>query len=354
MNLYITADKVGIQTGGGLVTSQEWQAMQELQQPCFLLDRDRLYLEDVREGDPWNWDHAAYNIIVRNQVRPKLAHFYAGTFSRTINYLKDLGCKITYTAAAHDIAVSNREHKQLGLPFNLPHLTVPELWERYVEGYKLADVLICPGTAPAETKKRYGCENRIEIIPHGTHIPDKITTPPADKFVVGYMGAIGADKGVRYLLEAWKQLDYQDSVLVLAGKDSQHPFMNQMIQIFGKIGTTVQLGWVNNIADFYNNISLYVQPSATEGFGIEVVEAMAHGRPVICSDAAGAADLVPELYRFPACSVETMAKKIDALRDICTIQRMGPAWWENWRHMMLPYEWSKIRERYTNLWSNLI
>jgi len=35
----------------------------------------------------------------------------------------------------------------------------------------------------------------IEIIPHGTDIPEE-TTPPSKEFTVGYLGAIGPDKGL--------------------------------------------------------------------------------------------------------------------------------------------------------------
>jgi len=40
------------------------------------------------------------------------------------------------------------------------------------------------------------------------------------------------------------------------------------------------LGFVENLVDFYKQISVYIQPSITEGFGITPLEAMAYGRPV--------------------------------------------------------------------------
>jgi len=174
--------------------------------------------------------------------------------------------------------------------------------------------------------------------------------PPPKRFTVGILGSLGADKAPHVLLQAWKKLGYKDATLMIGGKDSTSDWARHVLSTYG--GGNVRLtGWLANVSDLYDNISLLVVCSATEGFNCEAVECMAHGRPVICSDAAGAVDLVPTWYRFKAGNVDELASKIDQvrLRGGCTESPCYP----NWRGIAENCTWDKIRERYKTLWRAL-
>lgn len=352
--LYLTADRVGIQTGGGLVTSQEYSALQELGETR-LVSRDQIGQTDLSpgtytQGEPWIWDDVA-KFMFGNTI--KLAHCYAGTFSQSIRKLKDNGARITYTAAAHNIEKSKKAHEDLGLLFNLPHLTDPDLWKRYVEGYLLADVVICPSQHSAAIMRGYGCK-RVEVIPHGCEIPETVAPLPK-RFVVGYLGGVTPDKGLVYLLEAWKKLNYSDALLVIAGADSCSNLVKSMYLHRGG-GNVHFAGWVPNVADFYNSISVYCQPSITEGFGIEVLEAMSYGRPIICSDGAGAVDTVPSnsyghgAYKFRSGDVYELADRINDTKNFCDMAGRSIVC----REQAKKYQWSLIREQYKSLWRSLL
>jgi glycosyltransferase involved in cell wall biosynthesis len=365
--LYLTADQVGTETGGGLVTYEESMALTEFAGPLEteVWERNRLH----GGHDPWGWDLVAYDGVdhwslsgVGKGPFPTLCHIYSGSFSKTVASLKRNGCKVCYTIAAHDRKVSREEHEKLGIPFPYTHLTEEPLWKRYIEGYRLADVIVCPGSVPAKTVRDYGPEfkdKKIVIIPHGCHLPEKIAPLPK-RFTVGYLGSYGPDKGVRYLLEAWKKLAYKDATLLLGGKDSTSPFVLEMIRVFGG-GNIVRVGWVKNVSDFYNACSLYVQPSATEGFGIEVVETMAHARPVLCSDGAGACDLLPAMGVFRARDADALAIDINKMRKV--IQDKVYFDWDILgrfeygticRYIAERHTWSLIRERYKELWREIL
>lgn len=354
MNLYITADRIGIETGGGLVTYHESAALQEMG-ATEIIGREFIeqHMRDwnlfFNAYDPFSLDQGAFSFCVKDvRESPKLSHFYAGCFTDTVWDLKRRGCKITYTAAAHDINESRQEHEKLGIPYDYPHLTNPDLWSRYVAGYLAADVLICPSQHSANVMHGFGATNPIRIIPHGVDIPSCVSPLP-NKFTVGYLGAIGPDKGLIYLLQAWKQLNYKDAVLKIAGRDSNSQFMLNLVNQFG--GGNIWLsGWQNSLADFYGSLSLYVQPSVSEGFGIEVLEAMAHGRAVICSAGAGAVDVVqPHLVFEPRC-VDELARLIDFCRSGDELKISG----ETSRMKAQKYTWSKVRSMYQKVWEELL
>lgn len=353
--LYCTADKIGETSGGGLVTFNESEALKSLG-PCEVLGRKEFsstiqcYYKSGDEEEPWRWDNwLDYNGHVVLPKKTNLAHFYAGTFSKIIADLKEDGCKVTYTAAAHDVEISRREHERLGFAYNYPHLTDPKLWKRYLAGYAAADVLICPSKHSADVMRRFGCTNRIEVIPHGVNLPDEKEIKPIPKqFTVGYLGSYGPDKGVIYLLQAWKKLNYKDgSQLILAGRDSTSPFVRGLVGHYGG-GSIVLAGWQKDVADFYNSLSLYVQSSQTEGFGCEVLEAQAYNRPVLCSTGAGAIDTIPlPEFTFPAGDWKKLAERIKWAKECVrnTIQ---------WQENAARYTWDKIRQRYIAVWKELL
>ena len=348
-NLYITADQVGIQTGGGAVTFHESEAFKSFGYANVygyhqLLDFKALKMgSEGLPSDPWCWDDIMIYMMNRWESLPNLTHFYAGTFTDAVKILKaSPHRKVTYTAAAHSIEDSRKAHEELGVPFNYPHLTDPKLWEKYVGGYLQADRLIVPSTHSRDAMISFGADpSRIRIIPHGCVLPETVAPKPK-RFTVGYLGAIGPDKGLKYLLQAWKKLNYSDANLMLGGYHSTSDYATYLIQSFGG-GNIIRRGWVEEVSTFYNDISLYVQPSVTEGFGMEVLEAMAHGRAVLCSLGAGAVDLVPLSYRFKVGDVDELAEKIKAVKA-------GTASVVDWQEFAAPYSWDLIRQRYIDVW----
>jgi glycosyltransferase involved in cell wall biosynthesis len=279
----------------------------------------------------------------------KLAHCYAGCLTESIRFLKDHGYRVTYTSAAHDIEESKKEHDLITAPFPYPHLTDLTLWKQYVGGYLAADVLICPSFMSKRVLESYGAKN-VSVIPHGVDVPETFAPLPS-RFTVGYLGAVGLDKGLRYLYQAWKELAYTDATLVIGGALSNSHYVWGFWEHFGG-GNIRSLGWLDKVADFYNQISCYVQPSSTEGWGCEVLEAFAHGRLVICSEGAGAADVVRPAWRFPARDVETLKRIIDGAKSMGREELECQGKFE--RTESEYYTWDKIRARYVQLWKELM
>ncbi len=336
MILFITADRIGAETGGGLVTKNEYQALQELG-PVRVINptaqADPFLTEKSIEKEDWK----AY----------KLAHFYSGTFPNLVRTLKAAGVKISYTAAAHDLKESKKEFKSLGLNFDYPHLNNPVLWKEYLSSYKNADVVISPSNHSKKVMEDFGCTN-VKVVPHGCD-PLRSKDHPK-RFTVGYLGQTGPDKGLVYLLQAWAKLNYPEAILNIAGKTSTD--LIYAVRHFGK-GNVNLMGWVNSIEKFYNSCSVYVQPSITEGFGIEILEAMCCERPVIVSDGAGAADVVE------TCCGKVFAKRnVDELASHIDWYKKNPGQLKthgrNAYNISKNYSWEKVRAMYQKIWKELL
>lgn len=335
-NLYVTSDTIGNESGGGAVTYNELEALRQIGETDVINPK--------MTGDPFAADQDALNQYISKNKHYDLAHFYAGTFSKLIDKLKKDGTKVTYTCAAHDVKISKEEFEKLGMNFAFPHLTDPELFNQYLGGYRNADVVISPSTHSKKVLIEQGCKT-IEIIPHGHNLPKEIKDLPS-KFVVGSLGAIGPDKGLIYLIQAWAKLNYKDSTLIMAGRDT--PALLPLVRQVGG-GAINLIGWVKHTSDFYNRISCLCQPSASEGFGIEVLEAMAHGRPVVCSDGAGAADVATVVV--PRRDVDALANAIDNYKNNPDKLKSDGL---TSKEKTTSYTWDKIREQYVKLWMNIL
>lgn len=339
MLLYVTWDQIGSQTGGGQVTFNELEALKEI--------GETHVINPSMTTNPFDADKAALDQYLIEGKKYKLAHFYSSSYPSLVKQLKADGTKISYTVAAHNVQVSQREHAKLGLSFDHPHLTNPELWSRYLESYLLSDIVICPSYHSHDIMLNNRCK-KIIVIPHGISVyPSKIKD--VNNFSVGYLGAIGPDKGLIYLLEAWSQLNYPDSLLTIAGKNS-----TDLLPLVRQFKGNIHLaGFIDDLDNFYNSINLYVQPSATEGFGIEVLEAMSYGKAVVVTNSTGAADCVEShegMISASCCSLG-LADKINYYKEHSNVLRLHGM---NARVKAKNFTWDKIKYRYKKVWYELL
>jgi len=120
---------------------------------------------------------------------------------------------------------------------------------------------------------------------------------PVGAFVVGYVGRLVADKGLRELTKAWQNLRHTGHTmhLVIVGRFETHDplpegitriLMNEpSITLVGEVGDTVQV---------YRAIDLLVLPTYREGFPLVLLEAAAMGLPVVASSVTGCVDAVQD------------------------------------------------------------
>ena len=163
-----------------------------------------------------------------------------------------------------------------------------------------ADKIIVPSLAVKSDVEYFypQTKNKIRVIYHGydaqdfhriskteqEDIKEKFDLPA--NFIL-YIGRLEIKKNIPNLIAAYKLLENNDWPLVLAGRWGN--FGRKEIEALltpeykDKI---ILLGYVSqkNYSQLMAAASLFVFPSKFEGFGIPILEAMACGTPVLCSD----------------------------------------------------------------------
>ena len=117
-----------------------------------------------------------------------------------------------------------------------------------------------------------------------------------DRRVILFVGRLDAEKGIEYLIEAFKNLDTKDCLLVLVGKGNMEQRLRDMCCSADIEDRTRFVGFVEYLSLYlyYALADVFVLPSVTtdhfkEPWGLVVNEAMNQGVPVVATDAVGAA-----------------------------------------------------------------
>ena len=151
-------------------------------------------------------------------------------------------------------------------------------------------------------------ESMIELIPDGIEIPPELPSITRraetrarwgfgeDEFLVGHLGAFAREKGQEIALEAFRLLikPLPQARLLLAGEGPTLKDL-EITQTCKALGDRVRLcGAIENLAEFFPALDLFVMPSKSEGLGSSALLAMSYGLPVVASRVGGLPEIVEE------------------------------------------------------------
>ncbi len=169
--------------------------------------------------------------------------------------------------------------------------------------------------------------SRIRVVPHGVDVPNTRIEDDLRLPIILHLGAIQKRKNLVRLVEAFSQTP-PEWELHLAG--SMGYGSDEVLAAIDRSPHRARIrtpGYLSPAAleTAYQTASIFAFPSLDEGFGIPVLEAMAHGLPVVTSNRSA----LPEAAGGAACLVdpEDAGALGGALRELCE----GPGLRATWR-----------------------
>ena len=171
--------------------------------------------------------------------------------------------------------------------------------------------------------KNYG--RRTRFIPNGVNRPQlrsadwirKKFSLEKDDYIL-FLGRLVPEKGLRYLIEAFKQVKTDKKLVIAGGSSDTEDFVNELKEIGKDDPRIIFTGFVQGqmLDELYSNAYIYTLPSDLEGMPLSLLEAMSYGNCCLVSDIAECADVVEDkAVVFRKGSTEDLKEKLQWLCD---------------------------------------
>lgn len=205
---------------------------------------------------------------------------------------------------------------------------------------------------------------QVDLMPHAFVLPDSTLSRDTarknlnlehSQSVVLSVGRLETFKGHDVLLRAWPDFvkQYPNAHLWIIGNGSQLDYLQRQAIALG-VGESVHFAGHlsgDEVHHWMTAADLFVLPSRSEPFGIVLLEAMAHGLPVVASNVGGIPEVVPaqgDALLIPADDIEALKM---GMLDISS-KKLAPSD-ANRRHAM-QFEWSLQVVRFETIYNQLL
>lgn len=232
----------------------------------------------------------------------------------------------------------------------------PRIWSAVRER---AAVIVCPSQVVVEDCVRHGVEpSRLRVVPWGVAPP--ISSPERVREVraslrlperyVLWVGTLEPRKNLPRLVEAMEKVP--GVPLVVVGPTGWNLDGSDVLAPLG--GRAHRLGAVDEmtLSSLYAAASVFAFPSLVEGFGLPVLEALAHGTPVVTSAGTATAEVADGAARLvDPTDPSAIASGIEAAleRDAVTLDLV-----ERGRRRASELSWSAVARRYTAVFEEVV
>ncbi|MGH7429156.1 MAG: glycosyltransferase family 4 protein [Candidatus Methylomirabilaceae bacterium] len=219
---------------------------------------------------------------------------------------------------------ARRLARRMEIPFVFSYHTLYEHYAHYVpflsslaarfgeaRSYRFAneaDLVTVPTAGVRARLVAHGVGTPLEVIPTGVDPPAPSDEPKPglrrrlglseDDVILLYVGRLAKEKNLELLLRATRAAvhDAPHVSLALVGEGDEEGWLRQQADRLGLSARVRFVGAVPHqaVGDWYRAADLFVFPSVSETQGLVVLEAMAHGLPVLAIRSIGTSDFVED------------------------------------------------------------
>lgn len=228
-------------------------------------------------------------------------------------------------------------------------LWVDEYLQNTYDDCKYVDHFFVPSKVVYNSLKFCGVsDEKLITVPYGvgvdqfTYVQKKAGTGPL-KLI--FVGGVMYRKGVHHLLEVVSRYTESEVTLSLAGGYDPE---GEFYQKYKDVKNINFLGFVTRdvITRVFQESDAFVLPSLAEGLALVILEALATGTPVICTENSGGNDAIINYENGIVCKASDRESFNDALLWMMANRDKLPAMSAKAREVSLSYTWD---EYYKNM-----
>ena len=198
---------------------------------------------------------------------------------------------------------------------------------------------------------------RTSFIPNGVNKPDLIEPEEIkayglekDSYIL-YLGRLVPEKGIRYLITAFKNVKTDKKLVIAGGASDTDAFAEELKQLEKDDDRIIFTGFVQGrmLDELYSNAYIYTLPSDLEGMPLSLLEAMSYGNCCLVSDIEECASVVEErAVVFRKSDVNDLTAR---LQEMCDDAGMVSEYKKNASQFICDkYNWDNVVEETVKLY----
>lgn len=158
--------------------------------------------------------------------------------------------------------------------------------------YRHATGIIAQTSLAKDILEHFTGNKNIKVIPNPVKEVQLYPDLVRENIIIN-VGRLVPEKGQKYLLQSFSNLNLDDWKLVILGDGPLRPELEKRVLELGLEGKVIMPGSVNNVDEWLAKAKIFAFSSISEGFPNALVEAMAAGLPCVSFDCdAGPRDII--------------------------------------------------------------
>jgi glycosyltransferase involved in cell wall biosynthesis len=196
-------------------------------------------------------------------------------------------------------------------------------------------------------------DDRFRPLPHGRveAVRHKYSLP--QRYIL-YVGINKPHKNLVHLLEVFARLPQRENLVLAGREDQRYPQARQAAE---RLGLGDRAHFLGDVADddlpaLYNGASLFAFPSLYEGFGLPVLEAMACGTAVICSNTSS----LPEIVGDAAIALDPTDRQawVEAIGEVLRSEVLRDEMSQKSLQQAETFSWEKTARKTRHVYADIL
>ena len=174
-----------------------------------------------------------------------------------------------------------------------------------------------------------------------------------EKGYILYLGRLVPEKGIHYLIEAYKQIETTYPLVIAGGSSDTDKYMNQLKQLASGDERIIFTGFVQGqmLEELYSNAYIYVLPSEMEGMPLSLLEAMSYSNCCLVSNIPECAEVIGRHgFLFECSNVDSLKEKLSFLvnePDLVEACRKNAQ-----EYILEKYDWEQVVNQTLRVYKN--
>lgn len=167
-----------------------------------------------------------------------------------------------------------------------------------------------------------------------------------------YLGRIVPEKGIHYLIEAYKALDTNKKLVIAGGASHTQEYLNELVESCKGNESIIFTGFVQGreLDELFSNAYIYCLPSDLEGMPISLLEAMSYGCCCLTSNIDECTEVCGDnAVYFKKSDSTSLTKELnDLLKNKDRVSEFKSS---SAQYVLSRYNWDSVTEQTLNLYN---